>query len=230
MGMEAEVVGRGSPSTGLANLTNVVPPRKKRWVRLPMAAFAVFGVVEGCGRSALLDGNAPYDVDAGAPQQGLSTTGATLSGPSASASSGASGFAVGSSSTIGSGASAPASSSTTGSTGGFGSTSSSGASGSASSSASVSTSSSSALASGPPSCQPGGPGMTNCGPGGMGDESCCTSPEVTPGSYNRTYTNLGNGPTAEADPATVSGFRLDKYLVTVGRFRQYVNYLTGEAG
>ena len=72
--------------------------------------------------------------------------------------------------------------------------------------------------------------MTNCGPGGMGDESCCTSPEVTPGSYNRTYTNLGNGPTAEADPATVSGFRLDKYLVTVGRFRQYVNYLTGEAG
>ncbi|MGA7122704.1 MAG: SUMF1/EgtB/PvdO family nonheme iron enzyme, partial [Polyangiaceae bacterium] len=29
------------------------------------------------------------------------------------------------------------------------------------------------------------------------------------------------------DPATVSGFRLDKYLVTVGRFRQYVNYLVG---
>jgi formylglycine-generating enzyme required for sulfatase activity len=26
-----------------------------------------------------------------------------------------------------------------------------------------------------------------------------------------------------ADPATVSGFRLDKYLVTVGRFRQFVN-------
>ena len=30
------------------------------------------------------------------------------------------------------------------------------------------------------------------------------------------------GPTGEADPASVSGFRLDKYLVTVGRFRQYV--------
>jgi formylglycine-generating enzyme required for sulfatase activity len=28
----------------------------------------------------------------------------------------------------------------------------------------------------------------------------------------------------------VSGFRLDKYLVTVGRFRQYVNYMTGIAG
>jgi formylglycine-generating enzyme required for sulfatase activity len=33
-----------------------------------------------------------------------------------------------------------------------------------------------------------------------------------------------------ADAASVSGFRLDKYLVTVGRFRQFVNYLTGSAG
>jgi sulfatase modifying factor 1 len=31
------------------------------------------------------------------------------------------------------------------------------------------------------------------------------------------------GPIREADPATVSTFRLDKYLVTVGRFRQFVN-------
>jgi formylglycine-generating enzyme required for sulfatase activity len=30
-------------------------------------------------------------------------------------------------------------------------------------------------------------------------------------------------PTCEADPVTISGFRLDKYLVTVGRFRQFVN-------
>ncbi len=30
------------------------------------------------------------------------------------------------------------------------------------------------------------------------------------------------GPTDEADPATVSEFRMDKYLVTVGRFRQFV--------
>ncbi|MGD0676226.1 MAG: hypothetical protein ABSC94_12455 [Polyangiaceae bacterium] len=28
----------------------------------------------------------------------------------------------------------------------------------------------------------------------------------------------------------MSGFRLDKYLVTVGRFRQYVNYLTDGTG
>jgi formylglycine-generating enzyme required for sulfatase activity len=81
---------------------------------------------------------------------------------------------------------------------------------------------------GPPSCAPGGPGMTNCGPGGSGTESCCTSLEVTTAleneasPYYRTYSNAGSGPTGEADPATVSGFRLDEYLVTVGRFRQFV--------
>ncbi len=75
----------------------------------------------------------------------------------------------------------------------------------------------------PPSCAPGGPGMTSCGPGGNGTESCCTSLEVAGGTYNRTYTNNGTGPTAEADPASVGSFRLDKYLVTVGRFRQFVS-------
>ena len=74
---------------------------------------------------------------------------------------------------------------------------------------------------GSPSCQPGGPGMTNCG---ASSESCCTSLEVTGGTFYRTYCErLASGPTGEADPATVSGFRLDKYLVTVGRFRQFVN-------
>ena len=73
-----------------------------------------------------------------------------------------------------------------------------------------------------PSCAPGGAGMTNCAGGG---ESCCMSLEVPGGTYHRTYTNDGTGPTDEADPATVSAFRLDKYEVTVGRFRQYVSYL-----
>ncbi len=59
---------------------------------------------------------------------------------------------------------------------------------------------------------------------------CCASLEVDGGMYNRTYTNTGTGPTGAADPATVSSFRLDKYLVTVGRFRQYVNYVTGSTG
>jgi formylglycine-generating enzyme required for sulfatase activity len=58
---------------------------------------------------------------------------------------------------------------------------------------------------------------------GAAAESCCTSPEVTGGTFYRTYTNDGSGPTAEADPATVSSFRLDKYDVTVGRFRQFVS-------
>lgn len=70
--------------------------------------------------------------------------------------------------------------------------------------------------------------MTNCGPNG--DDCCCTSLEVASGTYYRTYTNSGSGPTGEADLATVSSFRLDKYLVTVGRFRQFVNAWNGGAG
>jgi formylglycine-generating enzyme required for sulfatase activity len=65
--------------------------------------------------------------------------------------------------------------------------------------------------------------MTNCGRGGSGTESCCASLEVFGGTFYRTYTNNGTGPTGEADPASVSTFRLDKYLVTVGRFRQFVS-------
>jgi formylglycine-generating enzyme len=82
----------------------------------------------------------------------------------------------------------------------------------------------------PASCAPGGAGMTNCGAGGSGSESCCTSLKVTGGTYYRTYTNTGTGPTGEADPATVSDFRLDKYLVTVGRFRQFVAAWNNGAG
>jgi formylglycine-generating enzyme required for sulfatase activity len=74
--------------------------------------------------------------------------------------------------------------------------------------------------------------MTNCG---ASVENCCTSLLVTGGSFYRTYDNDGDsvglghsflspdgGPTAAADPATVSTFREDKYDVTVGRFRQFV--------
>jgi formylglycine-generating enzyme required for sulfatase activity len=64
--------------------------------------------------------------------------------------------------------------------------------------------------------------MTNCG---TGSESCCTSLEVPGASYDRTYT-YGNASTY-ANPASVSDFRMDKYLVTVGRFRQFVNAWTG---
>ena len=69
----------------------------------------------------------------------------------------------------------------------------------------------------PPSCLVAGPGLTDCGPA---QESCCTSLEVTGGTFYRRY---GGDATQFADPATVSNFRLDKYAVTVGRFRRFLN-------
>jgi len=79
----------------------------------------------------------------------------------------------------------------------------------------------------PPSCASGGAGMTNCG---ACQESCCASQEVPGGPFYRTYSNAGSGATGEADPATVSNFRLDKYLVTVGRFRQFVTAWNNGSG
>ena len=72
----------------------------------------------------------------------------------------------------------------------------------------------------PPSCVNAGDGRTNCG---SSNDDCCTSLEVTGGTFFRTYPNPGNNATGFTDSATVSTFRLDKYLVTVGRFRQFVN-------
>ena len=80
----------------------------------------------------------------------------------------------------------------------------------------------------PPSCRPTGPGLTDCG---ANHESCCASSLVTGGTYFRTYTTIdGEAPTGLADPATLSAFRLDKYEVTVGRFRQFVSAWSGGAG
>jgi formylglycine-generating enzyme required for sulfatase activity len=71
--------------------------------------------------------------------------------------------------------------------------------------------------------------MTDCGDAAT--ESCCTTLQVAGGPFYRTYdySDAGTpdpaadgGPTGEADPATVSTFLLDKYDVTVGRFRQFV--------
>lgn len=82
------------------------------------------------------------------------------------------------------------------------------------------------------SCGTSGSGLDDCagavGPGGDAGgpathESCCTTLAVTGGSYYRTYANTGSGPYNETDRAMVSDFKLDKYLVTVGRFRQFVN-------
>jgi formylglycine-generating enzyme required for sulfatase activity len=73
----------------------------------------------------------------------------------------------------------------------------------------------------------GGPGQSDCG---EKKESCCTSTLVTGGTFYTKYRNDGSGPTDETNPVTVSSFRLDKYPVTVGRFRQFVNAWNGGAG
>jgi formylglycine-generating enzyme required for sulfatase activity len=71
----------------------------------------------------------------------------------------------------------------------------------------------------PPSCQAAGAGRTDCGP--RGDESCCASPLVDGGTFYRSYDGVSY--TSMMDPATVSPFRLDRFEVTVGRFRQFVD-------
>jgi formylglycine-generating enzyme required for sulfatase activity len=71
-----------------------------------------------------------------------------------------------------------------------------------------------------PSCVEAGAGRTNCGQGGTGTESCCVSPRVPCGSFDRSYdavTYFDDG-----HPANVSAFRLDRYEATVGRFRPFV--------
>lgn len=60
----------------------------------------------------------------------------------------------------------------------------------------------------PPSCQGLAP---TCGSGA--NDSCCSSPLVPEGTFNRINDS--------SYPATVSDFRLDKYEVTVGRFRKF---------
>ena len=75
-----------------------------------------------------------------------------------------------------------------------------------------------AIENGAPSCRTESAAY-RCGTAG---ESCCATLPVPGGTFDRTYINDGSGPTGQADPATVSSFFLDKYLVTVGRFRAFV--------
>lgn len=77
---------------------------------------------------------------------------------------------------------------------------------------------------GPPSCRPAGAGMTNCRAGANEPESCCTCLNVEGGQYYRNYVSeQDGGPLNEDHPANISTFCLDKYDVTVGRFRQFVD-------
>jgi formylglycine-generating enzyme required for sulfatase activity len=85
---------------------------------------------------------------------------------------------------------------------------------------------------GAPSCATPGPGIDDCGPN---HESCCTTLPVPGGRFLRSFDGVScpGGPdaapppalgcyTKAAHPAVVSGFLLDKYLVTVARYRAYL--------
>jgi formylglycine-generating enzyme len=58
-----------------------------------------------------------------------------------------------------------------------------------------------------------------CGP--SGSEDCCTSLLVPGGTFYRSYDGVTY--TDMSYPATVSDFALDRYEITVGRFRAFVN-------
>ncbi|HEX3483393.1 MAG TPA: formylglycine-generating enzyme family protein [Kofleriaceae bacterium] len=59
--------------------------------------------------------------------------------------------------------------------------------------------------------------------GAAGNDNCCASLPVPAGTYFRSYDTAGDtGSGDQSSPATVSRFRLDKYDVTVGRFRAFV--------
>jgi len=58
-----------------------------------------------------------------------------------------------------------------------------------------------------------------CGP--SGNDDCCTSLLVPGGTFNRSYDGVDY--LDRESPATVSDFYLDKYEITVGRFRAFVN-------
>ena len=68
----------------------------------------------------------------------------------------------------------------------------------------------------PPSCR--NVPLDGCGPGG--DEDCCASPVVPCGSFRRYW----DGATHLDDrhPASLSTFRLDRFEVTVSRYRAFV--------
>jgi formylglycine-generating enzyme len=55
------------------------------------------------------------------------------------------------------------------------------------------------------------------------NDNCCNSLEVPGGSYYRSFDAAGSPTSGNMNyPATVSSFRLDKYEVTVGRFRAFI--------
>ncbi|WP_437670080.1 formylglycine-generating enzyme family protein [Sorangium sp. So ce131] len=67
----------------------------------------------------------------------------------------------------------------------------------------------------PPSCRSGTASVC-----GSGEGSCCDNRLVRCGNYLRSYDGVVHRDTSH--PAAVSDFRLDRYKITVGRFREFV--------
>lgn len=72
-----------------------------------------------------------------------------------------------------------------------------------------------------PSCNGSDGAGTDCGP--KFDEDCCAANAIPGGTYFRSYDGITPGHLDKSFPATVSDFRLDRFEVTVGRFRTFVD-------
>ena len=66
--------------------------------------------------------------------------------------------------------------------------------------------------------------------GASHNDDCCDSPSVSGGMYYRSYDVAHDSLSGDMNsPAAISSFRLDKYEVTVGRFRAFVADGQGDA-
>ncbi|MEZ4399033.1 MAG: SUMF1/EgtB/PvdO family nonheme iron enzyme [Kofleriaceae bacterium] len=69
----------------------------------------------------------------------------------------------------------------------------------------------------PPSCSGG---ATTCGVGGT--EPCCAALPVPGGTFARSFDGVSAGYTDDRYQATISGYHLDRFEVTVARFQEFV--------
>src|SRR4051794_33974715 len=74
-----------------------------------------------------------------------------------------------------------------------------------------------------PSCSSPGPGISDCGP--AKNEDCCASASVTGGLFLRGHDGVQNFD--QMHPAQISDFALDRFEITVGRFRRFVDAVAG---
>lgn len=63
-----------------------------------------------------------------------------------------------------------------------------------------------------------------CGSAAGTSRDCCDSPRVVGGNFVRGYDGLNDAREEHSSAASVSDFRLDRYEVTVGRFRKFLDH------